>query len=234
MKTALIIPAYKPDEKMLALLEQFRLSDSFVPVVVDDGSGDDYLAIFDAVPDFAVLLRHEVNKGKGAALKTAMRHVLDKMPECDSCVTADADGQHRYEDILKVHNTLMQHPDALIIGGREFTGKVPFRSKFGNAVTRCVFRLASGVKIHDTQTGLRAYGREAMKKFTEIGGDRYEYEINVLLEAARTRMEMIEVKIATVYLNDNESSSFNPIKDSIKIYKCIFRYVFRRGKKGAQ
>ena len=224
MKTALIIPAYKPDAKMLDLLEQFRGDESFQPVVVDDGSGAEFENIFAAVPDFAVLLRHEVNRGKGAALKTAIQYILDKLPECAIALTADADGQHRHGDILRIRDAAQEHPEALVLGGRRFEGDVPLRSRFGNAVTRQVFAVASGKKVYDTQTGLRAFGRNAMQRFLTVPGDRYEYEINMLLQAAQDDMEFIELPIETVYLNDNESSHFNPFKDSLKIYMCIFKF----------
>ncbi len=225
MKTALIIPAYKPGKEMLELLECFRGSEEFVPVVVDDGSGADFRNIFDAVPDFATLLRHEVNRGKGAALKTAIGHVLKNMPECALALTADADGQHRYDDILKVNETAKANPGALVLGSRKFEGDVPFRSRFGNGFTRRVFTLASGTGIYDTQTGLRVFDRAAMERFVSLSGDRYEYEINMLLDAAQSGMQIIEETIATVYLNDNESSHFDTLRDSWKIYKCIFRHA---------
>lgn len=224
MKTALIIPAYKPGHEMLELLERFRGNDAFVPVVVDDGSGAEFAVIFDAVPDFAVLLRHEVNRGKGAALKTAIAHVLEKMPECELALTADADGQHRFEDILMVNESAKNHPGALVLGGRRFDGDVPFRSRFGNGVTRQVFAIASGRKVYDTQTGLRVFDRAAMERFLKVPGERYEYEINMLLDAAQSGMPIVEETIATVYLNDNASSHFNPFKDSIKIYMCILKF----------
>lgn len=224
MKTALIIPAYKPGEEMLKLLEQFRDNQNFLPIVVDDGSGEAFRAIFDAVPDFAVLLRHEVNRGKGAALKTAMRHVLDHLPECALALTADADGQHKYQDILRVNEVAKANPGALVLGSRKFDGDVPFRSRFGNGVTRQVFSIASGTKVYDTQTGLRAFDRNAMEKFLQIGGDRYEYEINMLLGAAQSGMKIVEEWIETVYLDDNSSSHFNPLRDSIKIYMCILKF----------
>ena len=224
MKTALIIPAYKPGREMLGLLEQFRDDDRFQPIVVDDGSGAEFREIFDAVPDFAVLLHHEVNRGKGAALKTAIGYILESLPECAFALTADADGQHRHADILRVRDAALAHPNALIIGGRRFEGDVPLRSRFGNAVTRQVFAIASGRKVYDTQTGLRAFGRDAMRRFLDVKGDRYEYEINMLLDAAQADMEFVELPIETVYLNDNASSHFNPFKDSLKIYMCIFKF----------
>ena len=226
MKTALIIPAYKPDAKMLDLLERFRGNAAFLPVVVDDGSGEAFREIFDAVPDFAILLRHEVNRGKGAALKTAIAHILNQLPDCALALTADADGQHRYEDILMVNESAKAHPGALVLGGRRFDGDVPFRSRFGNGVTRQVFAIASGCKVYDTQTGLRVFDRAAMERFLNVPGDRYEYEINMLLDAAQSGMSIVEETIATVYLNDNESSHFNPFRDSIKIYMCILKFCF--------
>ena len=224
MKTALIIPAYKPGEALLALLARFRENDAFLPVVVDDGSGEAFRPIFDAVPPGVALLRHPENRGKGAALKTAMRYVLDHCPECDLALTADADGQHRYEDILKVCETARRRPDALVLGSRQFEGTVPLRSRFGNAVTRRVFAIVSGAKVFDTQTGLRAFGREAMARFCEVSGERYEYEINVLLSAAQAGIPIVEEKIETVYLDDNASSHFNPFRDSLKIYLCILKF----------
>ena len=224
VKTALIIPAYKPDEKMLALLEQFRGNEDFLPVVVDDGSGDTFERIFSAVPDFCILLRHEVNRGKGAALKTAMQYILKELPDCALALTADADGQHRYGDILKVNAAARENENALVLGSRKFEGEVPFRSRWGNGITRQVFAIASGKKVYDTQTGLRAFGREAMERFVAVSGDRYEYEINMLLTAVQSGMPIQEVWIETVYLNDNESSHFNPFRDSFKIYACILKF----------
>lgn len=224
MKTALIIPAYKPGKDMLALLEQFRGREDFLPVVVDDGSGEAFRPIFDAVPEGVALLRHPENRGKGAALKTAIGYVLEKCPECDFALTADADGQHRFEDILKVNEAARRCPEALTLGSRRFEGDVPLRSRFGNAVTRQVFAIASGVKVYDTQTGLRAFGREAMARFLEVPGERYEYEINMLLSAAQAEIPVVEEWIETVYLDDNASSHFNPFRDSLKIYLCILKF----------
>ena len=225
MKIALIIPAYKPAKELLALLAQFQGNDAFLPVVVDDCSGDDFRPIFDALPQGVTLLRHPENRGKGAALKTALRHVLDACPACELAVTADADGQHRYGDILRVCETAAAHPDALVLGSRKFEGDVPLRSRLGNGITRHVFSIASGAKVYDTQTGLRAFDRRLMARFLEVPGERYEYEINMLLTAAQSGTPIIEEWIETVYLNDNASSHFNPFRDSFKIYMCIFKFA---------
>ena len=224
MKTALIIPAYKPAKELLALIDRFMQNPVFVPVVVDDGSGADFEPIFSALPEGVRLLRHPQNRGKGAALKTAVEYVLNRLLECSLAVTADADGQHKYEDILRVCDRAKANPGALVLGSRKFDGKVPLRSRFGNGVTRKVFSVASGVKVYDTQTGLRAFDRQAMAKFLEVPGERYEYEINMLLTAAQGGVPIVEEWIETVYLDDNASSHFNPFKDSLKIYMCIFKF----------
>lgn len=225
MKVAMIVPAYKPTADMIPMLEKFSRETDFVPVVVDDGSGEAFSSIFDKVPEGTTLLRHEVNKGKGAALKTAMRHILNNMPECALAVTADADGQHRFADILNVAKKAQENHGALVLGSRAFDGKIPLRSRVGNSITRQVFAAASGTPVRDTQTGLRAFDREAMQKFIDIPGERYEYEINMLLYAAQNGIRILEETIETVYIDDNSSSHFNPLRDSLKIYMCIFKYI---------
>ena len=225
MKVALIVPAYKPTEDMIPMLEQFAGTAEYVPVVVNDGSGAEYDALFDRIPAGCIRLNHEINRGKGAALKTAIAYVLKSLPECQLAVTADADGQHHCEDIRRVVDSARQHPGTLVLGSRAFDGDVPFRSRFGNAMTRQVFAIASGVKVRDTQTGLRAFDRAAMEKFLEIPGDRYEYEINMLLYAAREGIAIREETIRTIYLNDNSASHFNPFRDSFKIYACILKFA---------
>jgi len=225
VKIALIVPAYKPTQDMLPMLERFSADGRFMPVVVNDGSGPDYEGLFSSVPKGVTLLVHPENRGKGAALKTAIKYVFENMPECAFAVTADADGQHFDEDIRKVADLAMDKPESLVIGSRAFDGEVPFRSRFGNAVTRQVFHIASGVKLKDTQTGLRAFSRNLMASLLEIPGERYEYEINMLLYMAQLGIRIEETTIQTVYINDNAASHFNPIKDSLKIYMCIFKFI---------
>jgi len=223
--TALVIPAYKPSEELALLAEHFADCEDFQLVVVDDGSGEAYRAVFDALPACAVVLRHEVNRGKGAALKTAMRYVLEHLPECEILLTADADGQHAFEDIRRVNREALEHPDALTLGCRTFRGNAPLRSRLGNGMTRSVFAVVSGRKISDTQTGLRAFGCGAARRFLEIRGDRYEYEINMLLAAAREGMPIREVEIETIYLEGNTSSHFRPFRDSMRVYGCILLFA---------
>lgn len=222
---AILIPAYKPDDKLVALTDQLLTHDDLKLVVVDDGSGEAFRPVFEALDKRVTLISYPDNKGKGGALKTGIRYIMDHMPECERLVTADADGQHRYADIRRVLDKSEEMPGALVLGSRAFDGDVPLRSRFGNAMTRQVFAIASGVKVRDTQTGLRGFDRDGMRLFVDVPGDRYEYEINILLTAARAEMPIYEVTIETVYLNDNESSHFNPLKDSLRIYACILKFA---------
>lgn len=222
---AILIPAYKPDDKLVALTDQLLTHDDLKLVVVDDGSGEAFRPVFEALDKRVTLISYPDNKGKGGALKTGIRYIMDHMPECERLVTADADGQHRYADIRRVLDKSEEMPGALVLGSRAFDGDVPLRSRFGNAMTRQVFAIASGVKVRDTQTGLRGFDRDGMRLFVDVPGDRYEYEINMLLTAARAEMPIYEVTIETVYLNDNESSHFNPLKDSMRIYACILKFA---------
>lgn len=229
---AILIPAYKPDMRLIDLTNLLLTHDDFKVVVVDDGSGESFKEVFSKLDPRVHFITYPVNKGKGGALKTGIRHIYESMPDCERLITADADGQHTYEDIRKVIDKSIECPGTLVLGSRAFDGNVPFRSKFGNGLTRQVFSIATGVKVRDTQTGLRGFDREGMKLFLDVPGERYEYEINVLLVAARAKMPIHEVTIKTIYINDNESSHFNPIKDSMKIYSCIFKFAFSKRSAG--
>ncbi len=223
---AILIPAYKPDEKLIALCGQLVTYEGIKVVVVDDGSGEECRHIFEALPESVHVISYPVNKGKGGALKTGIKYIYESMPDCERLVTADADGQHRYEDICRVFEKCVECPGSLVLGGRRFDeSNVPFRSRAGNAVTRKVFKLVSGAEVYDTQTGLRGFDRKGMEAFMDVPGDRYEYEINVLLKAVEQNMPIHEITIATVYIEENASSHFNPLKDSARIYKCLFKHA---------
>ena len=220
-----IIPAYQPDEKMIRLIEELREKTDYEIVVVDDGSDANKQPVFTAVEDKATVLHHEVNRGKGAAIKTALSYIKEHADPDDGVVTVDADGQHLVKDIIRVCEDWKENRDALVLGSRRFTGKVPFKSRAGNAITRFVFMISTGVKVYDTQTGLRAFAVSRIPLMLDMQGDRYEYEINVLLYSTRHKIPIREVTIDTVYIQDNASSHFNPVRDAWRIYKMIFLFV---------
>lgn len=225
---AVIIPAYKPDEKLLGTLDNVVKQGFDKLLVVDDGSGAEFENIFDEVKKIpeCILLRHPVNKGKGAALKTAFSYVLDNMSDIAGVVTADADGQHLAKDICAVSEEMVKS-GKVILGVRDFSDPtVPARSKTGNRITSAVFKIFFGMKISDTQTGLRAFPLRYIKEISEADGDRYEFETNMLFLMNKNDIPYGEVKIATVYIEENKSSHFRVVRDSIRIYGLIIKYLF--------
>lgn len=219
-----LIPAYEPENALLNLV--IRLSDAhFQVVLVDDGSGENYRRIFSAAKRFADVLIHEENKGKGRALKTGLSYIKRHWPENAVVVTLDADGQHSVEDAVRVAEAAFAAKDALVLGCRSFSGEVPKRSRFGNTVTRFVYRAVTGLSVSDTQTGLRAFGSALIPFMLNVEGDRYEYEMNVLLKCARKRIPIREVEIATIYFDNNTGSHFSTFRDSLLIYRDIIRFA---------
>ncbi len=221
-----LIPAYQPDEQLLLLTERLINNTDYHIVVVNDGSASEKDAIFAQLPDTVTVLQHEQNCGKGRAMKTGMTYIREHFPETEGVVIVDADGQHLLPDIQRVCEEQAAHPDAIILGSRRFTGKVPMRSLVGNTITRYVFALASGVMVHDTQTGLRAFSVKRIPELLALKGERYEYEMYMLLGAAEQHIPLREVYIETVYLDEeNSSSHFNPLKDSLRIYGSIIKFT---------
>lgn len=221
MDTVIVIPAYKPDERLTDIARE--LCSRYSVFVVDDGSGREYDDVFQNTAEYATVLRYDINGGKGHALKFAFSKLEEVFPEARYVITADADGQHKVPDIERVAAALKE-TGGLVLGSRKFVGKVPARSMFGNTVTRAVFGFASGRRIHDTQTGLRGFcTEECLEAFKSLRGDRYEYEMTMLMWAAENNVGMTEVTIETVYEADNPTSHFKAISDSVKIYLIILR-----------
>lgn len=220
-----VIPAYQPDEKLLSTVAELRQKTDYPIVVVDDGSTGDRQPLFQQLEADVTVLHHDVNRGKGRAMKTAFAYIQEHYPESEGVITVDADGQHLVPDIVRVSEEWAAHPEALVLGSRRFTGNVPFKSRAGNAITRKVFHVSTGVKVFDTQTGLRAFSVHRIPMMLEMKGERYEYEINVLLYATRHRVPIREVWIETVYIEDNASSHFHPVRDAWRIYKMILLFV---------
>ena len=224
-----IIPSYEPDGKLPALLQELSDGGFENIIIVDDGSGEAYKSIFDEADSFSsvTLLHHAVNMGKGRALKTAFDYVLCHFPDAIGAITADSDGQHSPECITACAEALIENPGALIMGCRSFDGDdVPARSQFGNKLTRRVMKYLVGVSVSDTQTGLRGISASFMKSLLTLKGERFEFETNMLMETKKLGIQIIEVPIKTIYIEDNRTSHFNPIKDSIRIYMTFGKFLF--------
>ncbi|MGC3975188.1 MAG: bifunctional glycosyltransferase family 2/GtrA family protein [Nitrospira sp.] len=218
----ILIPSYEPDRKLLGLLDS--LSGEQV-VIVDDGSGPHYAHWFTAAQRLgAIVIHHDINRGKGEALRTGFGYIAEHFPD-EPVVCADSDGQHSPTDIARVAEALNTGDADMVLGVRQFTGKVPLRSRFGNAVTALLFRVATGSAMADTQTGLRAYPARMLGWLRRIEGDRFEYELKALLLASRQGLRVQQVPIETIYLDDNASSHFRPIRDSWLIYRPLLSFI---------
>ena len=228
---SVVLPSLDPDEKLHLVIEGL-LEYGFTHIIlVNDGSKPENLHYFEeeaaAHPDVITLLHHEVNKGKGAALKNAFRWFLNNRPEGCGVVTVDGDNQHHPEDTLACVRHMLETGN-LTLGCRDFTlDHVPARSRFGNHTTSAIFKIFVGMTISDTQTGLRAIPRDDLEVLTTIAGDRFEYETNMLLAMKEQGIPFDEVKIRTVYIEENKSSHFRVIHDSWRIYKLILAHFFR-------
>ncbi|MHB8076033.1 glycosyltransferase [Desulfosporosinus fructosivorans] len=219
----ILIPAYEPDIRLLTLIEKLQAVCNFKIVVVDDGSGNAYSGIFKTVQDYGcTVLTHTTNQGKGRALKTGFRYILET-GESEGVVCADSDGQHLPQDIIKISQEINALKGHIILGCRRFTGNVPMRSRFGNTITRMVYSFSTGKSIYDTQTGLRGFSSDMLDWLCSVPGERFEYEMNCLLEADKEGYSFREVDIDTVY-HHNHSSHFRTIIDSAKVYLPILKF----------
>lgn len=222
-----LVPAYCPEKSMIESVK--ALSAEFPAVViVDDGCEDKYAPIFDAVRDLpgVVILKHPENRGKGCALKTGFNYVLEHHPDAKGVVTLDADGQHTVKDTIRCCEKFLENPDSIVFGCRDFASdeKIPARSRFGNRLTSRLMKFFCDIKLSDTQTGLRVHSMKYLKELTQVAGERYEYEMNVIFALKDMDVPFVEVPIEVIYLDNNSSSHFNPIKDSLKIYKVFVKF----------
>lgn len=225
----IIIPSYEPDERLLLLLESLQKEKLEPIIIVNDGSSDKYNSYFQTAQNKynAIILTHDINKGKGRALKTAFSYCLTTFPDMAGCITADSDGQHTPSAIIDCKTKMFSNPTHLILGVRDFSGNdVPAKSQFGNNLTKKVFKSLYKVYISDTQTGLRGIPKSFMEILDHVPGERFEFETRMLIKAVETNISITEYPIETIYdSKENHSTHFKPIIDSIRIYK-VFGFAF--------
>ena len=226
-----LIPSLEPDERLPVYIESLIQADFGLILVVNDGSGPAYAPIFERIAGMerCRVLRHEVNRGKGQALRTGIEYIRDHT-DFMGVITADADGQHTAPDTLKLAERLTVGKKELLVGSRDFSRNnknIPARSRFGNRVTSAVFALLYGHWLPDTQTGLRAVQRACFDDLLAVTGDRFEYEMNMLIYCATHKIAFEIIPIETIYLEENKSSHFHPLRDSWRIYKLLLGSFFR-------
>ena len=225
-----LVPAYEPDGRLVGIVDQLEQQGFERVVVVDDGSGDDYRSVFDELvtKPFCTVLRHAVNQGKGAALRTGFAFIQENFPEAHGVVTADSDGQHAPEDCRRLAEAIREDRRKIVLGSRNFAlNKVPFRSWIGNRWSSATFGLIHGRWLPDTQTGLRAFPMSLLPFLLEVKGDRFEYEMGVLIAAARKSIPIGAVPINTIYANGNAGTHFSPLRDTFRINRLVFADFFR-------
>lgn len=221
-----VVPVFNPEPGLLPLVEALKQRFGAV-VVVDDGSSEN-ITDFEKLPAGVVLLRHPVNRGKGRAIKTALEWCVAQGARFLTVVFADGDGQHLPEDVERVAVNACKTSN-VTFGVRDFLKeKIPFRSRFGNLLTAGLVRIFFGIKIGDTQTGLRAIPQRFWPDMITLPGERYEYEMRLFGFLHRQREALEQIPIATVYLENNRASHFRPVVDSIKIYRGLFGDAFAK------
>ena len=230
MEAVALVPAYEPDERLIGFTDRLHEEEFPQVVVVDDGSGERFRPLFDALAarSFCTVLRHESNRGKGAALKTGFAYIRERMPSVQGVVTADSDGQHDAADCRRLAAALAAGRDALYLGSRDFSHPdVPFFSRLGNRWSMVTFGLLHGQWLPDSQTGLRAFPVSLIPFLLDVPGERFEYEMGVLLAASRRRLPMVPVAIRTIYENGNAGTHYRPLLDTFRINRLVFAEFFR-------
>ena len=224
----IVLPSLDPDAKFAGVVNGLIEGGFQRIVIVDDGSCEERQKWFTQAAETGecTVLHHGVNKGKGRALKTAFSYILKEMPDARGVITIDGDGQHLLGDIIACGNRMLAEPDKVVLGCRDFDlPNVPPRSVAGNKFTSRAFRIFFGIRLSDTQTGLRAIPAQYLQEFCEIEGERFEYETNMLLQMKRSGIEFIEQPIETVYDEEDYSSHYNAVKDSWKVGKVMLRFL---------
>ena len=229
MNSILLIPIYEPTNKTTRFIHDLIQTLPNELVIVDDGSGAEYTEIFDQMQHPRIhLIRYDKNIGKGHALKTGFEYIAENFPTVKGIITADGDGQHSISDIKKMlAETIKLTHHEILLGVRDFSyQETPFRSYFGNKLTSLFYFLASGIRLQDTQTGLRGFSSTSIHDLLSIAGDRFEYEINQLLELPSSGYHIKTLPIETIYEDNNQQSHFRPLQDSFLVYQPLLRFLF--------
>jgi glycosyltransferase involved in cell wall biosynthesis len=229
-RVAVLIAAYEPARSLEHLIEQ--LTEAGVPaiLVVDDGSRPERRRAFAriALNPAVHVLRHTRSEGKGMALKTGMRYFVEHLGHYTGLVTADADGQHSADDVLRVARALYKAPRLAILGARSFCRlsaesrrAVPQRVLIGNRLMIFLFRAFTGLPLSDAQTGLRGLPTALLPRLLELPGSRYEYEMQVLLHIARSGHPLAEQPIRILPDAGNMDLHFRLLSDTWRLIRTL-------------
>lgn len=220
MNYVIIIPSLEPDDKLVPYVNELLSAGIKKIIVVNDGSSENCKYIFDTIEKIEVchVLTHHINRGKGAAIKTALRFYTENISGFDGVITVDADGQHSVKDVLKMCKAMDEHPDSFVLGCREFGEETPQKSLYGNRITSVAMKLFYGISLTDTQTGLRGIPNFMIEGLKTVRGTRYEYELNMLIYAKGHSIPFVIIPIETIYFDNNSASHYRPVIDSVRIF----------------
>ena len=224
---SVILPSYNPGIEIMSVIQRIIHQGFSDVIIIDDGSKTEISPIFDeaAKIDGCIVLHHEENMGKGAALKTGMTYFLENRPDGLGIITIDDDGQHLPEDVKLCAQAMAESGD-LVLGARDFKKpSVPLKSRIGNRLSAKLFSASVGLDLADCQTGLRAIPKKFLSTFIDVPGNRFEYETNMLITAKKKRFNITEIPINTVYIDGNKNTHFNPVKDTLKIMLQFVKYA---------
>ena len=226
-----VIPAYQPGGLLVSYVTELRAAIGCTIVIVDDGSDKRCEPYFDAVArmEGCVLLRHPQNAGKGAALKTAFAWCRENLPDVEGIVTADCDGQHSVRDVVRTIEAVQQNPGALVLGCRSFGEGTPARSLAGNRVSSKLMHYLYNIELEDTQTGLRGVPHCLLEPLCTLRGERYEYEINMLILAKSRCVPFVILPIETIYIDNNAGSHYRAFQDTVRVGVQLLRGLAQYG-----
>ncbi len=220
MNYVVVIPSLEPDDKLVPYIKRLLSAGIQKIIVVNDGSSDKCNGIFNEIGSIeqCSLLTHEINRGKGAAIKTALKFYIENISGFSGIITVDADGQHSVEDVLRMCTAMDENPDSFVLGCREFGDETPSKSLYGNRITSFAMKLFYGISLSDTQTGLRGIPNSMTEGLLTVRGTRYEYELNMLIFAKGHCVPFVTIPIETIYFDNNSGSHYRPVIDSARIF----------------
>lgn len=214
-----IIPAYNEENHIEEVVKEISKL-GVKPIVIDDGSTDNTFNI--CANNGAISIRHEINKGKGEAIKTGIDYLLSNHPDFTHLVLMDADMQYHPEEALKIFNMLENQNSDLVMGYREWR-KVPFRHQLGNFVWRNTFNIFFGTNLKDTNCGMVGFNRNAVEKlkFHILGG--YIVDNSILIGAVKNNFKIDQVPVRVNYHRKSK------VVRGIRVVLGVLMYILREG-----
>ncbi len=218
MKALVIIPALDAERTIGAVVRDCKAINDDV-LVIDDGSSDRTAEV--AREAGAEVISHPVNRGKGAALKTAFAYALEH--GFDAVVTLDADGQHLPREIPKFFAAREETGADLIIGGRaHLFGQMLPRRRFANRFSARCIAFASKTNVTDSQSGFRLYSTQLLRAI-RLRTDGFEMESEVIVHAGRRGFKILLIPIDLGFVDGQSTSHYKPLMDTIRIAWTVIR-----------